>query len=114
MLYNRFIIPIFFSRSPIDHSYWAKDIVFVISDGYLDGMQAWLGTYHGSEQYSKLSCICHLFNCLAFLGLQAEPLNLYSGVIWTALNIDYPGHSFSHLGVFFGRSLQFKRSFFDV
>lgn len=25
-----------------------------------------------------------------------------SGVIWTALNIDYPGHSFSHLGVFFG------------
>ena len=36
-----------------DYSYWAKDIVFVISDGYLDGIQAWLGAYHGSEQYSK-------------------------------------------------------------
>jgi glycosylphosphatidylinositol transamidase len=101
---------IYFSP-PTDYSYWAKDIVFVISDGYLDGMQAWLGAYHGSEQYSKLSCICHLYNCLSFLGLQAEPLSLSSGVIWTALNIDYPGHSFSHLGVFFGQSLQFKWSF---
>jgi hypothetical protein len=51
---------------PTDHSYWAKDIVFIISDGYLDGMQAWLGAYHGSEQYSTLSCIFHLNNCLAF------------------------------------------------
>ena len=31
-----------------------------------------------------------------------EPLSISSGVIWTALNIDYPGHSFSHLGVFRG------------
>ncbi|CAA7271557.1 unnamed protein product [Cyclocybe aegerita] len=67
------------------YSYWAKDIVFVVSDGYLDGMQAWLGAYHGSSQS----------------GLYAEPLQFTSGVIWTALNIDYPGHSFSHLGVFF-------------
>jgi hypothetical protein len=36
--------------------------------------------------------------------LDAEPLELASGVIWTALNIDYPGHSFSHLGLFFGKS----------
>ena len=55
-----------FFPSHTDYSYWAKDIVFVISDGYLDGMQAWLGAYHGSEQYSKLSCIYHLDNCLAF------------------------------------------------
>lgn len=27
--------------------------------------------------------------------------DLFPGVIWTALNIDYPGHSFSHLGVFY-------------
>lgn len=33
--------------------------------------------------------------------MYAAPLSLSSGVIWTALNIDYPGHSFSHLGVFF-------------
>ena len=34
--------------------------------------------------------------------LHAEPLKLSSGVVWTALNVDYPGHSFSHLGLFFG------------
>ncbi|PPQ64654.1 hypothetical protein CVT26_002744 [Gymnopilus dilepis] len=67
------------------HSYWGKDIVLVVSDGYLEGMQAWLGAYHGVSQ----------------AGLFAEPLKLTGGVIWTALNIDYPGHSFSHLGIFF-------------
>ncbi|KIM87206.1 hypothetical protein PILCRDRAFT_815682 [Piloderma croceum F 1598] len=67
------------------YSLWAKDIIFVISDGYLDGMQAWLSAYHDTTQSN----------------LDAEYLSLSSGVIWTALNIDYPGHSFSHLGVFF-------------
>ncbi|KAF9475860.1 Gaa1-like protein [Pholiota conissans] len=66
------------------YSYWGKDIVFVISDGYLDGMQAWLFAYHDVSQ----------------CGLHAEPLQHTSGVIWSALNIDYPGHSFSHLGIF--------------
>jgi glycosylphosphatidylinositol transamidase len=27
---------------------------------------------------------------------------LFPGVVWTALNVDYPGHSFSHLGLFYG------------
>ncbi|RDB21477.1 GPI transamidase component gaa1 [Hypsizygus marmoreus] len=67
------------------YSLWAKDIVFVISDGYMDGMHAWLAAYHGSSQSN----------------LEADRLELSSGVIWTALNIDYPGHSFSHLGIFF-------------
>jgi len=67
------------------YSLWAKDLIFVVSDGYLDGMHAWMSTYHGSNQSN----------------MDAEPLELMSGVIWTALNIDYPGHSFSHLGVFF-------------
>ncbi|EPQ58341.1 Gaa1-domain-containing protein, partial [Gloeophyllum trabeum ATCC 11539] len=66
------------------HALWAKDLIFVISDGYMDGMHAWLSAYHGSLQSN----------------LQVEPLTLSSGVIWTALNIDYPGHSFSHLGFF--------------
>ncbi|KAJ7724460.1 Gaa1-like protein [Mycena maculata] len=66
------------------YSLWAKDIVFVISDNYVDGMQAWLNAYHGSTQSN----------------LRADELELISGVIWTALNIDYPGHSFSHLGMF--------------
>lgn len=26
---------------------------------------------------------------------------LFPGIIWTGLNIDYPGHSFSHLGIFY-------------
>lgn len=34
--------------------------------------------------------------------MHADSLQLTSGVIWTALNIDYPGHSFSHLGIFWG------------
>ncbi|EKM82543.1 hypothetical protein AGABI1DRAFT_52781 [Agaricus bisporus var. burnettii JB137-S8] len=68
-----------------NYSLWAKDIIFVISDGYLDGMHAWLKVYHETQQSN----------------LDAEPLELASGVIWTALNIDYPGHSFSHLGLFF-------------
>ncbi|KAF9469193.1 Gaa1-domain-containing protein [Collybia nuda] len=67
------------------YSLWAKDIVLVVSDGHLDGMHAWLAAYHGSTQSN----------------LQADHLDLPSGVIWTALNIDYPGHSFSHLGIFF-------------
>ncbi|KAJ7087836.1 Gaa1-like protein [Mycena epipterygia] len=66
------------------YSLWAKDIVFVVSDNYVDGMQAWLNAYHGATQSN----------------LQADDLELTSGVIWTALNIDYPGHSFSHLGIF--------------
>ncbi|TBU35999.1 Gaa1-domain-containing protein [Dichomitus squalens] len=67
------------------YSLWAKDLVFVISDGYLDGMQAFITTYHGLPQAN----------------LHAEPLELSSGVVWTAINVDYPGHSFSHLGIFF-------------
>ncbi|KAF8921109.1 Gaa1-like protein [Mucidula mucida] len=66
------------------YSLWAKDLVFVISDGYLEGMQAWLSAYHGVSQSN----------------VQAADLELTSGVIWTALNVDYPGHSFSHLGIY--------------
>jgi hypothetical protein len=44
-------------------------------------------------------------SCSLISDMDAEYLKLSSGVIWTALNIDYPGHSFSHLGVFFGSSL---------
>lgn len=71
----------FLTRYP----HWAKDLVFVISDGYLDGMQAWLSSYHGTSQSN----------------LRAEPLEHSSGVIWTAVNVDYPSHSFSHIGLFY-------------
>ncbi|CAE6449086.1 unnamed protein product [Rhizoctonia solani] len=67
------------------YTLWAKDIIFVINDGYMDGMHAWLSAYHGFEHAN----------------LETQPLSLLSGVVWTALCIDYPGHSFSHLGVYF-------------
>jgi len=38
---------------PAEYSLWAKDIIFVISDGYLDGMHAWLSAYHDSIQSSN-------------------------------------------------------------
>ncbi|KAI0306323.1 GPI transamidase component Gaa1 [Multifurca ochricompacta] len=66
------------------YSHWSKDIIFVISDNYLDGMHAWLSAYHNPLDFNQ----------------DVEPLSISSGVIWTALNIDYPGHSFSHLGIF--------------
>ncbi len=37
----------------LEYSLWAKDLVFVVSDGYLDGMQAWLNAYHSTPQSSK-------------------------------------------------------------
>ncbi|KAJ8598060.1 Gaa1-like GPI transamidase component [Rhizopogon salebrosus TDB-379] len=67
-----------------DYSMWAKDIIFVISDDSLHGMHAWLNAYHGTIPSN----------------LHTDPLEHISGVIWTALNIDYSSHSFSHLGVF--------------
>lgn len=39
--------------NPAGYSYWSKDIIFVINDGYLDGMQAWLSQYHGASQSSE-------------------------------------------------------------
>lgn len=50
-----------------------------------------------------------------FLDLQADELvGLHTGVIWTALCIDYPGHSFSHLGLYFGMFLRLTFTSLDV
>ena len=43
----------FLTHVDVEHSLWAKDLVFVISDGYLDGMHAWITTYHGAAQPSR-------------------------------------------------------------
>ena len=75
----------------------------MISDNYLDGMHAWARSYHGVTQSS--TCLyppAELNLTRRGIDLLAEPLFLSSGVIWTALNLDYPGHSFSHLGFFRG------------
>ncbi|BGP03344.1 GPI transamidase component GAA1 [Rhodotorula toruloides] len=65
------------------YAFWSKDIIFVISDGYSEGAQAWLDAYHDYGQSN----------------LVTEPLKLTTGPIWAALNLDYPHHSFSHIGI---------------
>ncbi|GAA5979372.1 hypothetical protein JCM11641_005016 [Rhodosporidiobolus odoratus] len=67
------------------YSMWSKDIIFVISDGYSEGMQAWLDSYHRFEQSN----------------LEANALKLTTGAIWASLSLDYPHHSFSHVGIFY-------------
>ncbi|GAA6021521.1 hypothetical protein JCM10207_005789 [Rhodosporidiobolus poonsookiae] len=67
------------------YSLWSKDIIFVVSDGYSEGMQAWLDAYHGFGQSN----------------LHAEPLKLTTGPIWAAVNLDYPHHSFSNVGIYY-------------
>ncbi|SCZ94130.1 BZ3500_MvSof-1268-A1-R1_Chr12-2g03707 [Microbotryum saponariae] len=67
------------------YSMWSKDIIFLVSDDYIAGAQAWIDEYHGNQQSN----------------IRAEPLSLTTGPIWAALNLDYPYHSFSHLGLFY-------------
>ena len=55
-------------------NHWAFDFVLVVGEGYLEGLEGFMREYHA----------------------------LFGGVIWTGLNIDYPGHSFSHIGLFYG------------
>ncbi|GAA5911383.1 GPI-anchor transamidase subunit GAA1 [Sporobolomyces salmoneus] len=65
------------------YSMWSKDVIFLISDGHVEGAQAWLDSYHGYSQSN----------------LKAERLSLTTGPIWAALNLDYPHHSFSEVGI---------------
>jgi len=36
----------------LEYSFWSKDLIFVISDGYMEGMQAWASAYHAHSQSS--------------------------------------------------------------
>ncbi|KAI5474391.1 glycosylphosphatidylinositol transamidase [Pseudohyphozyma bogoriensis] len=67
------------------YSMWSKDIIFLLSDGYVDGAHAWLDAYHKYGQSN----------------LEADELSLTTGPIWAAINLDYPYHSFSHVGMFY-------------
>lgn len=44
----------------LEYSLWARDIIFIISDGYMEGMQAWLSEYHGVTQSSTQPTIYDL------------------------------------------------------
>lgn len=69
-------------------SHLSKDIVFVVSDGDTEGLQAWLKAYHGNEQntYER----------------SEEALRVRSGAIQAALNLDFAGTGdYNALGIFF-------------
>jgi len=45
-----------------EYSLWSKDLIFVISDGYMEGMQAWASAYHGHTQSSTPNTtLLHLY-----------------------------------------------------
>ncbi|KAF9318504.1 Glycosyl phosphatidyl inositol protein transamidase complex subunit, partial [Podila horticola] len=76
------------SRDKISSSHMSKDIIFVVSDGDTEGLQAWLKAYHGNEQntYERTE----------------EALKVRSGAIQAALNLDFAGTGdYNALGIFF-------------
>ncbi|KAE8268117.1 hypothetical protein A4X09_0g4231 [Tilletia walkeri] len=66
----------------------SKDIIFVISDGHLDGMQAWASTYFNDNDPTTSSA-------------QIDELHpsVLGRRIWTSISLDYPSDSFSHLAI---------------
>ena len=53
--------------------HWAFDLILVVGEGYVSGLEGFMREYD----------------------------TLYGARIWTGVNLDYPGHSFSHLGLFY-------------
>jgi len=77
----------------------------VVNDGYLEGMHAFLSAYHHVKTPSGFPRSALLFPN-SHRGLDIEPLqNIGGGVVWAAICLDYPGHSFSELGIFYGMSI---------
>lgn len=54
-----------------DYSLWAKDLVFVISDGHMDGMHAFLSAYHHSEQSSTYPLLVEVL-CLTDTSFRSQ------------------------------------------
>lgn len=65
--------------------HWSKDIVFVISDGYLDGLHVWAKSY-----FDPLSP-----------EFVAAPVDDGGTPIWNALALDFPADSYSSLSVLY-------------
>ncbi|KAF9181496.1 Glycosyl phosphatidyl inositol protein transamidase complex subunit [Haplosporangium sp. Z 767] len=69
-------------------SHFSKDIIFVVSDGQAEGLQAWLKAYHGNEESTH--------------DRTEETLRVRSGAIQAALNLDFAGTGdYNALGIFF-------------
>ncbi|KAF9439354.1 Glycosyl phosphatidyl inositol protein transamidase complex subunit [Entomortierella beljakovae] len=69
-------------------SHFSKDVIFVVSDGGAEGLQAWLKAYHGNEGKTDSH--------------YEETLLVRSGAIQAALNLDFSGTGdYNALGIFF-------------
>lgn len=64
-------------------AYWSKDLFVVLSDGLLDGMQAWATTYFAKPQPT----------------LVADEVFSGGAQIWNAVALDYPADSYSSLSL---------------
>merc|ERR1712093_566536 len=64
-------------------SVWSKDIIFLFPDGEMDGLHAWVQSYYGSDRHAT------------------DTLEMSTGAVWGAAVIDYPYHSFSHIGIYY-------------
>ncbi|WFD20616.1 dolichyl-P-Man:Man5GlcNAc2-PP-dolichol alpha-1,3-mannosyltransferase [Malassezia caprae] len=63
--------------------HWSKDLLVVVSDGYLDGMHAWASEFFGRSQSN----------------LVTDPVGAAGSQIWNALALDYPSDSFSSMSL---------------
>lgn len=63
--------------------HWSKDLLVIISDGYLDGMHAWASEWFGRPQPN----------------LVAQPVHGAGAQVWNALALDYPSDSFSSMSL---------------
>jgi len=66
-----------------EHTYWAKDVIFLIAEDDLIGMQAWLSAYH--HTYSEY--------------IVPDELLSKSGSIQAALNLEIATDKISHVGL---------------
>lgn len=67
----------------VTNPHWSKDLLVVVSDGYLDGMHAWASGWFGRAQPN----------------LEADPIRDAGSQIWNALALDYPSDSFSSMSL---------------
>ena len=66
-----------FSKFVKRHSFWSKDIIFLVTDKGHHGTQAWLEAYHGN---------------MPSPGIKFDQLQNYAGLIVSAINLELPGN----------------------
>ncbi|TPX33751.1 hypothetical protein SmJEL517_g03471 [Synchytrium microbalum] len=67
-------------------SFWAKDLIFLVTDEGAIGTEAWLRAYHGLKPESS--------------SMKYESLEYHGGVIMEAINIEFDGDGdYSHVGI---------------